>query len=80
MEVVEMKLDPGVESSGDYFTHIGEEACIVVEGELQILLGENRYVLNKGDCIQFNSGIPHRYINESESETKLIVVITPPSF
>ena len=80
MEVIEMKLDPGVESSGDFFTHIGEEACIVIKGDLHILLGENGYTLNEGDCIQFNSGVPHRYINESESETRLIVVITPPSF
>lgn len=80
MEVIEMKLDPRLASSDELFCHAGEEACVVLEGELSIQLGEQEYNLNKGDCIQYNSGIPHRYINNSDSVTRLITVVTPASF
>lgn len=80
MEIIEMKLDPGLASSDELFSHAGEEACVVLEGELTIQFGEQEYNLNKGDCIHYNSEIPHRYINNSDSLTRLIVVVTPPSF
>ncbi|MFX0196321.1 MAG: helix-turn-helix domain-containing protein [Candidatus Hodarchaeota archaeon] len=80
MEVIELKIEPRLASSDELFTHDGEEACVVLEGELTIQLGEQEYVLSKGDCIQFNSGIPHRYINKKDSLVKVITVHTPPSF
>ena len=81
MEVVMVTLEPGVESSDELFTHKGEEVCVVLKGKLKILLGETSYDLEEGDCIQFKSEIPHRYINDEEDATvRLLAVLAPPSF
>lgn len=81
MEIIYLKLEPGRESSNDYFTHEGEEACVVLSGCITVLLGETKYELKAGDNIQFNAVVPHKYINnETELEARLLFVLTPPSF
>lgn len=81
MEIIYLNLKPGKESSNDYFTHEGEEACVVLSGCITVLFGETKYELKAGDSIQFNSVVPHKYINnETELEARLLFVLTPPSF
>ena len=81
MEIISLNLKPGKESSIDYFTHKGEEACIVLSGCISVVLGEAKYELKTGDSLQFNAVVPHKYINnDKETEARLLFVLTPPSF
>jgi transcriptional regulator with XRE-family HTH domain len=81
MEIISMKLIPGGESSKEPFTHEGEEVCVVLAGCITVHLGGKEYELNTGDCIQFNSAIPHKYVNNrSMSDVHLLWCLTPPSF
>ncbi len=42
------------------FQHPGEELQIVLKGTLRFHHGDHSCVLEEGDCVYFDSGIPHR--------------------
>lgn len=58
----------------------GEEIDLVMEGVIEVTLGNEHYVLKKGDSIRFNPETPHKIENKSEERASYISVITPPSF
>jgi len=60
------------------FQHKGEEMLMVLQGALKFLWGENEYLVEEGDCIYFDSGIPHRGISVGEDEVKCLIVIYTP--
>jgi quercetin dioxygenase-like cupin family protein len=39
--------------------HYGQEFNYVVEGTVKVTIGEREYILNAGDSIYFNAGLPH---------------------
>jgi len=60
------------------YRHEGEEFIYVLEGKLEVMVGENRKVVPKGKSIHFNSAINHKLNNLSDVEAKLLVVIYTP--
>jgi transcriptional regulator with XRE-family HTH domain len=72
-------LAPGG-SGGGLVTHEGEEVAYILEGQVELMVGEARYLLNAGDSICYRSEIPHGYKNASGSPARFIVVNTPPTF
>jgi transcriptional regulator with XRE-family HTH domain len=60
------------------FQHKGEEMMMILEGSMKFFHGENEYVMHEGDCIYFDSGIPHRGISVGKGEVKLVMVIMNP--
>ena len=57
------------------FDHHGEELMFVLEGKMKVFLGDERHILEEGDCIYFNSGIPHRGECVGKREARVLVVI-----
>ncbi|HED10792.1 MAG TPA: cupin domain-containing protein [Caldithrix abyssi] len=66
--------------SGGVYTHEGEEFGIVLEGELDITVDDVTYHLKEGDSFWYRSIRPHGFKNNSDSDVKVIWVITPPTF
>ena len=62
------------------YKHAGDEFALVLKGRLKVILDDKEYVLNFGDSIYFNSGIPHIFLNASKGETEVLSVNTPPNF
>jgi transcriptional regulator with XRE-family HTH domain len=58
------------------FEHGGEELMFVLEGKMSVFLGDKRYILEEGDCLYFDSSIPHRGECIGDKEAKTLVVIT----
>ncbi len=79
MSVLWLKAPPHAES-GPVFSHNGEDAVIVLKGRLKVEIGEVWYDLARGDSLYFNSELPHRWRNSSDSVAEVIWVSTPPSF
>jgi len=75
-----INLPPGSQSGVNAFSHEGEDAVIVIEGQLRVSVGDNWYTLNKNDCLYFESEVPHQWRNESTAFTVAIWMSTPPSF
>ena len=51
-------LDPSKKTSGS-LKHSGQEFNYVVEGKVKVTVGRCEYILETGDSIYFDAGIPH---------------------
>ncbi|WP_257127707.1 MULTISPECIES: cupin domain-containing protein [unclassified Burkholderia] len=67
-------------SSDEQISHAGEELGYVIEGELELTLGDERYVLQTGDSFYFPSSVPHSYRNPARTVTRVLWINTPPTF
>jgi quercetin dioxygenase-like cupin family protein/DNA-binding XRE family transcriptional regulator len=67
-------------SSDEQISHIGEELGYVIEGELELTLDTERYLLQCGDSFYFPSGVPHSYRNPGKVVTRVLWINTPPTF
>jgi transcriptional regulator with XRE-family HTH domain len=72
-------LMPGAEPSGPY-QHDGEEVGVILEGELELTVGESLHVLRAGDSFFFRSDVTHRYRNVGEGPCRVVWINTPPTF
>lgn len=59
------------------FDHEGEELFYVLEGKIKFLYGDKEYVLKEGDCLYFDSSVPHRGESIGKKSAKVLVVICP---
>jgi transcriptional regulator with XRE-family HTH domain len=80
IQMMRVVMPPG-ESTGDVpLVHEGEECGFVLQGTIEVWVGDEYYVLQAGDAIYQKSTIPHRSRNIGEGEAIVITAITPPSF
>jgi uncharacterized cupin superfamily protein len=75
VEFLEISYACGASSGENFSHHTGREFGLILEGELIVQLGDQDYVLHEGDSIVFDSTIPHRLANKTESPTRAIWVI-----
>ncbi|MGI6553308.1 MAG: cupin domain-containing protein [Clostridia bacterium] len=80
MEVMLARLEVGAVSCNEPLSHPGEECIFVLEGKMDIEIGEERYVLEEGDSIYYFAAIPHRITNIGKGELVFLSAITPPRF
>jgi transcriptional regulator with XRE-family HTH domain len=80
MEPMLFSLDKDACSGERFFKHFGQEFVMVLKGALEITLNDTKYILRKGDCMYFNSHVPHAFRNVAEGETEALWVDTPPTF
>ncbi|MEW6374907.1 MAG: cupin domain-containing protein [Thermodesulfobacteriota bacterium] len=66
---------PSKSKEGDLFDHEGEELLYVLEGKTNFFYGDKKYLLKEGDCIYFDSNIPHRGEGLGKKPAKALVVI-----
>ncbi len=72
-------LEPGAGSDGQ-IEHTGEEVGLVLEGTVELTLGDNRYLLHPGDAFTFSSDIPHGYRNPGNTTTRIFWVNSPATY
>jgi DNA-binding transcriptional MerR regulator/mannose-6-phosphate isomerase-like protein (cupin superfamily) len=70
---------PG-KDSGSSYAHPGEEFLFVLNGRLEISLGEDVHQLSAGDSLYFDSSTPHTWRNPGKKETRILWINTPPTF
>jgi transcriptional regulator with XRE-family HTH domain/mannose-6-phosphate isomerase-like protein (cupin superfamily) len=74
IEFLEVTYQPGGSSGPAMSRHNGREYGVVVSGELLLELGFERYHLEPGDSIAFDSSTPHRLSNPGATEMHAIWV------
>jgi DNA-binding transcriptional MerR regulator/mannose-6-phosphate isomerase-like protein (cupin superfamily) len=80
MEPHLFRIKPGG-SSGEPYTHEGEEFLHILRGEFEIWLNtDEHYRMKPGDSLYFQSSTPHRWRNPGKSESWLLWINTPPTF
>lgn len=70
---------PAQESDG-LIEHVGEEVGYVLQGSLELVLGDERHVIQAGDAFHFSSQTPHGYRNLGKVEARILWVNTPATF
>jgi quercetin dioxygenase-like cupin family protein len=60
--------------------HQGEECTFVLEGKMEIQIGEEFFILEKGDTIYYIASIPHKITSVGEDDLIVISAITPSNF
>jgi quercetin dioxygenase-like cupin family protein len=80
LELLMTTLAPGATSGKQPYSHDGEEAGIVMSGQLEIWIDGKSFLLGQGDSFAFKSTLPHRYQNPGTTEAVVIWAITPPSY
>ncbi len=60
------------------FQHKGEEFVFVLEGTFKFFHGEKEFTVEEGDCIYFDSSIPHYPVCQGDKEAKCLIVIYTP--
>ena len=61
------------------YQHEGEEILFVIQGRMKFTHGSETVIVNTGDCIYFNSSIPHFGETIGTPEVKCFMVICNPS-
>lgn len=73
-------LEPSTDSSGST-THEGEELLFILEGVLDVRLGNGqRFKVRPGESLFYPSTIEHEWTNTGSVPTRFLWVATPPSY
>lgn len=59
--------------------HPGQEFCHLLAGRIEFILNDEKYLLNGGDNIYFNSNISHSLKNIANGISEMLWMITPPN-
>ncbi|HUT52734.1 MAG TPA: cupin domain-containing protein [bacterium] len=77
MEPFVVTLNPPEVPQVDPNQHAGEEFIFVLEGEVEIILGDHNDVLRPGDSIYYDSNIPHVVKCYGDKQARIVAVIWP---
>jgi transcriptional regulator with XRE-family HTH domain len=75
MEPFYFTLSPGMTSTNRNSVHHGQEFVFVIEGQIEILLSGDKYLLEENDSIYFNSSIPHSFHNPGDKPARAVWVV-----
>lgn len=70
----------GADTGDEMLMHEGEEAGMLIEGQLELTVGGEVYILQQGDSYYFDSSKPHRFRNPFAVPARLISATTPANF
>lgn len=79
LQMLWIVMPPDTDSGESPFIHPGEECGIILQGQVETWVGDQRYVLNPGDAIYHSSMLPHRSRNIGNTDAIMVVAKTPPS-
>ncbi len=69
-----ISLEPGGSSGDDAYVHDGEEAGMILEGGMELIVDGRRHVLGEGDTFRFSSHRPHRFLNAGSRPARILWV------
>jgi len=74
MEPFLVSLDPA-ETEEERSTHDGQEFIYVLEGAMEVRLGEEIHILEPGDSIYYDSTVPHLVKCHGDKRTNILAVL-----
>ena len=58
------------------YNHEGEEFLLIVSGKAEIILDDERYTLEEGDAVYFDSTVKHRLLAKEGETVQVLAVVT----
>ncbi len=78
LKAFRVSIDPLKNHKGVGYCHEGEEIIYVLQGSIEVTVGDQVNTLKMSDSLLFNSGIKHQIKNISEEKAELLVVVYSP--
>ncbi len=78
MEPFLIDIHPGSAQGVHTSSHEGEEFVYVLSGEVEVLYGRDMYRLKTGDCIYYDSIVPHHVHSAGDAEARVLAVVYAP--
>lgn len=78
LQILHEVYEPQADTGETFLQHDSAEGGYVVEGELEVTVGDQVQILRAGQSYLFDSRIPHRFRNLSGRRTIVISACTPP--
>ncbi|MCB1337712.1 MAG: cupin domain-containing protein [Maritimibacter sp.] len=78
LQILSETYAPGADTGEAMLDHEASEGGIVIEGEIEVTVGNARKVLGPGDGYLFDSRAPHRFRNLGRVPARIISACTPP--
>jgi transcriptional regulator with XRE-family HTH domain len=66
-------MEPGGSTGDELYTHDGEEAGLVLEGEMTLTVDDETWRLKTGDSFRFASRRPHRFGNPAKRAKAVVL-------
>lgn len=73
----EFLTEPGWDTGSHYHSKI-EEQFYVVDGEMELRVGDRVIVGRAGTFVTIPTGVAHAFANRSDRQAKMLIVTTPP--
>jgi transcriptional regulator with XRE-family HTH domain len=81
LQVIMSTVEPGGGTGEEPYTHESdEEVLVVLEGELDLWVGDEHFHLEQGDAVTHSSRVPHRNTNNGSGPARILFCSTPPSY
>lgn len=80
LELIMTTFRPGSWTGEEDRIRKGEEAGLVLEGTLELWVEGQHFVLSEGDSFTFRRSGPHRCHNPGKVDTRVLWIMTPPSY
>ena len=73
-------MPPGTDTGESMLAHEGEEGGVIVQGQVEVTVGDRVRVLGPGEAYYFESRTPHRFRNVGDEDAILVSANTPATF
>lgn len=80
LQILNESYPPGADTGPELLSHEGEEGGVVMEGEIEITVGDQVRILGPGDGYLFDSRQLHRFRNVGSKTCRIVSSCTPPTF
>ncbi len=70
LQILHERYAPGADTGETMLEHQSHEGGVVISGELEVTVGDEVRVLKAGDAYLFDSRVPHRFRNLSDSAVR----------
>jgi mannose-6-phosphate isomerase-like protein (cupin superfamily) len=76
-----MRLEPGKASGEQKNTHPdSDQILIVIEGEVNAEIADERATMGKGDVVIVPAGVEHKFVNNTDRAAVTFSVYAPPAY
>lgn len=65
------------DDEGKFVAHEGEEVLYVLSGRIEFQIGDDKILLDEGDCLHLRGIKPHKGRNIGETPARILMVVTP---
>ncbi len=80
MTMLREVMPPGTDTGSEMIVHEGEEGGVVLQGKVEITVGDTQRILGPGESYYFECNQPHRFRTIGETDVIIVSASTPPTF